>query len=108
MGFDTSTEEKKKNRWVEKHCVNCNRKCHLYDDKGKWIPEIKPSIYKKTLDWLLDKKTITIAMMQRELKMGYPLAANIMDRLKLDGFIFCTQNIVEKRVNHKKIRGMKL
>lgn len=46
--------------------------------------------------------------MQRELKMGYPLAANIMDNLKLDGFISCTQNIVEKRVNHKKIRGMKL
>ena len=101
-------QEEKRNRWVEKHCADCDRKCHLYEDKGKWVPEITPSVYEKVLRWLLDKKTITLAMMQRELKMGYPLAANIMDRLKLDGFISCTQNIVEKRVNHKKIRGMKL
>ena len=98
-------QEKKRNRWVEKHCANCDRKCHLYEDKGKWVPEITPSVYRKTLRWLLDKKTITLAMMQRELKMGYPLAANIMDRLKLDGFISCTQNVVEKSVNHKKIRS---
>lgn len=42
--------------------------------------------------------------MQRELKMEYPLAANIIDRLKLDGFISCTQDMAENRVNHKKIR----
>lgn len=99
-------QEKKITRWIEKHCVNCNRKCHLYDDKGKWVSEITPNVYRKTLRWLLDKKTITLAMMQRELKMGYPLVANIMDNLKLDGFISCTQNAVEKRVNHKKIRSV--
>ena len=97
-------QEKKRNSWIEKHCVNCNSKCHLYEYKGKWVPEITPSVYRKTLRWLLDKKTITLAMMQRELKMGYPLAANIMDRLKLDGFISCTQNVVEKRVKQKKVK----
>ena len=99
-------QEKKRNRWVEKHCKNCKNKCHLYEDNGKWVPEITPNVYRKTLRWLLDKKTITLAMMQRELKMGYPLAANIMDRLKLDGFISCTQNIMEKRVNQKKVKVM--
>lgn len=94
-------QEKKRKRWVEKHCKN---KCHLYEDKGKWVPEITPNVYRKTLRWLLDKKAITLAMMQRELKMGYPLAANIMDRLKLDGFISCTQNAVEKRVKQKKVK----
>ena len=97
-------QEKKRNRLVEKHCKNCKNKCHLYEDNGKWVPEITPNVYRKTLRWLLDKKTITLAMMQRELKMGYPLAANIMDRLKLDGFISCTQNVVEKRVKQKKVK----
>lgn len=97
-------QEKKRKRWVEKHCANCDKKCHLYEDKGRWVPEITPSVYRKTLDWLLEKKTITLVMLQRELKMGYVLAANVMDRLKLDGFISCTQNVVEKRVNHKKVR----
>lgn len=99
-------QEKKRNRWVEKHCKNCKNKCHLYEDNGKWVSEISPNVYRKTLSWLLDKKTITLAMMQRELKMGYPLVANIMDWLKLDGFISCTQNVAEKRVNHKKIKEM--
>ena len=99
-------QEKKITRWIKKHCVNCNSKCHLYDDKGKWVSEITPSVYKKTLEWLLNKDTITLAMMQRELKMGYPLSANIMDGLKLDGVISCTQNVAEKRVNHKKIRSV--
>ena len=97
-------QEKKRKRWVEKHCANCDKKCHLYEDKGRWVPEITPSVYRKTLDWLLEKKTITLVMLQRELKMGYVLAANVMDRLKLDGFISFTQNVVEKRVNHKKVR----
>lgn len=97
-------QEKKRNSWIEKHCKNCKNKCHLYEDNGKWVPEITPNVYRKTLRWLLDKKTITLAMMQRELKMGYPLAANIMDRLKLDGFISCTQNVVEKRVKQKKVK----
>ena len=97
-------QEKKRNSWFKKHCANCDKKCHLYEDKGKWVPEITPSIYRKTLEWLLDKKTITLAMLQRELKLGYPLAANIMDRLKLDGVIFCTQNVVEKRVKQKKVK----
>lgn len=97
-------KEKKMTRWIEKHCANCNRKCHLYDDKGKWVPKITPNVYRKTLRWLLDKKTITLAMMQRELKMEYPLAANIIDRLKLDGFISCTQDAVEKRVKQKKVK----
>lgn len=97
-------QEKKITRWIKKHCVNCNSKCHLYDDKGKWVSEITQSVYKKTLEWLLNKDTITLAIMQRELKMGYPLVANIMDRLKLDGVISCMQNVAEKRVNHKKIR----
>ncbi|MBR2376370.1 MAG: 3'-5' exonuclease [Clostridia bacterium] len=99
-------QEKKRNRWVEKLCKNCKNKCHLYEDNGKWVPEITPNVYRKTLCWLLDKKTITLAMMQRELKMEYPLAANIMDSLKLDGFISCTQNIMEKRVNQKKVKVM--
>lgn len=99
-------QEKKRNRWVEKHCKNCKYKCHLYEDNGKWVPEITPNVYRKTLRWLLDKKIITLAMMQRELKMEYPLAANIMDSLKLDGFISCTQNIMEKRVNQKKVKVM--
>ena len=99
-------QEKKRNRWVEMHCKNCKNKCHLYEDNGKWVSEITPNVYRKTLRWLLDKKTITLAMMQSELKMGYPLAANIMDRLKLDGFISCTQNVVEKKVNHRKIRSV--
>ncbi len=97
-------QEEKRNRWFEKHCANCDRKCHLYEDKGRWVPEISPSVYRKTLKWLLDKETITLVMLQREMKMGYPLAANIMDRLKLDGFISCTQSVAEKKVNHKKIR----
>lgn len=99
-------QEKKRNRWFEKHCKNCKNKCHLYENNGKWVSEITPSVYRKTLRWLLDKKTITLAMMQRELKMGYPLSANIMDRIKLDGVISCTQNVAEKRVNHKKIRSV--
>lgn len=99
-------EENKKKRWFEKHCKNCENKCHLYEDKGKWIPEISPIVYTKALRWLLEKKTITLAMMQRELKISYPLAANIMDRLKLDDFISCTQNVAEKRVNQKKIRSV--
>lgn len=99
-------EENKKTRWFERHCKNCERKCHLYEDKGKWVPKILPIVYTKTLHWLLEKKTITLAMMQRELKMGYSLAANIMDRLKLDEFIFCTEIAAEKRVNHKKIRSV--
>jgi hypothetical protein len=69
------------------------------------VPEITPSVYRKTLEWLFNKDTITLALMQRELKMSYPLAANIMDNLKLDEFISCTQNVVEKGVNHKKIRS---
>lgn len=97
-------QEEKRNRWVEKHCVNCDKKCHLYEDKGKWVPEITPSVYRKTLEWLLNKDTITLVMLQREMKMGYVLAANVIDRLKLDEFISCTQNIVEKKVNHKEIR----
>lgn len=68
------------------------------------MPEITPVVYMKTLEWLLDKKTVTVVTMQRELKMGYPLAENIMDNLKLDGVISCMQNVAEKRVNHKKIR----
>lgn len=97
-------QEKKKECWFEKHCKNCQEKCLLYKDKGKWLREITPSVYRKTLSWLLGKKTITLAIMQRELKMGYPLAGNIMDNLKLDGFISCTKNVAEKKVNHKKIR----
>lgn len=97
-------QEKKITRWIEKHCMNCNSKCYLYYDKGKGVSEITPSVYKKTLEWLLNKDTITLAMMQRELKIGYPLVANIMDRLKLDGVISCKQKVAEKRVNHKKIR----
>ncbi len=100
-------QEKKRTRWFEKHCKNCQEKCLLYKDKGKWLREITPSVYRKTLEWLLDKKTITLVMLQREMKMSYPLAANIMDNLKLDGFISCTQNVAEKKVNHRKIRGMK-
>lgn len=38
-------QEEKRKRWVEKHCANCNKKCHLYEDKGKWVPEITPTIY---------------------------------------------------------------
>ena len=87
-------QEEKRNRWVEKHCANCDRKCHLYEDKGKWVPEITPSVYRKTLEWLLNKDTITLVMLQREMKISYVLAANIMDRLKLDEFISCTKNVV--------------
>ena len=68
------------------------------------MPEITPGVYMKTLEWLLDKKTVTVVTMQRELKMGYPLAAKIMDNLKVDGVIYCMQNVAEKRVNHKNIR----
>jgi len=99
-------QEIKINRWFEEHCKNCENKCHLYEDRGKWLPEITPSVYRKTLEWLLEKKAITLTMMQLELKMGYILAANIMDSLKLDGFISCTQNIMEKRVNQKKVQEM--
>ena len=70
----------------------------------KWVPEITPNVYRKTLRWLLDKKAITLVMLQREQKMGYVLASNIMDRLKLDGVISCTQNVAEKRIKQKKVK----
>ena len=98
-------QEEKRNRWVEKHCVNCDRKCHLYEDKGKWVPEITPSVYRKTLQWLLDKDAITFVMLQREMKMSYPLANSVLDTLILDGVITCQGPRIEKKVNHKKIRG---
>lgn len=98
-------QEEKRNRWVEKHCVNCDKKCHLYEDKGKWVPEITPSVYRKTLEWLLNKDTITLVMLQREMKMSYPLANSVLDTLILDGVITCQGPRIEKKVNHKKIRG---
>ena len=86
-------------------CVNCDRKCHLYEDKGKWVLEITPSVYRKTLQWLLDKDTITLVILQREMKMSYPLANSVLDTLILDGVITCQGPRIEKKVNHKKIRG---
>ena len=65
-------QEKKRNSWFETHCKNCQEKCLLYKDKGKWLREITPSIYRKTLDWLLDKEAITLVMLQREMKMNGP------------------------------------
>lgn len=99
-------QEKKRARWIKKHCVNCNSKCHLYDDKGKWVPEITPSIYKKTLEWLLSKDAITLVMLQREMKMSYPLASSVLDKFILDGVITCQGPRIEKKVNHNKIRRM--
>lgn len=99
-------QEKKRTRWIEKHCVNCNSKCHLYDDKGKWVPEITPSVYLKTLEWLFNKDTITLVMLQREMKMSYPLASSVLDTFILDGVITCQGPRIEKKVNHKKIKGM--
>lgn len=99
-------QEKKRKRWIEKNCANCNKKCRLYKDKGKSLFKITPNVYRKTLEWLLNRNIITLAMMQRELKMDYPTAANIMDNLKLDGFISCMQNVVEKRINQKKVKEM--
>ena len=98
-------QEKKRNSWFEKHCKNCQEKCLLYKDKGKWLREITPSVYKKTLEWLLDKEAITLVMLQREMKMSYPLANSVLDTLILDGVITCQGPRIEKKVNHKKIRG---
>lgn len=99
-------QEKKRNSWFEKHCKNCQEKCLLYKDKGKWLREITPSVYRKTLQWLLDKDTITLVMLQREMKMSYPLANSVLDTLILDGVIVCQGPRIEKKVNHKKIKGM--
>lgn len=98
-------QEKKRSSWFEKHCKNCQEKCLLYKDKGKWL-RITPSIYRKTLDWLLDKEAITLVMLQREMKMSYPLASSVLDTLILDGVIICQGPRIEKKVNHKKIKGM--
>ena len=98
-------QEKKRNRWVEKHCKNCQEKCLLYKDKGKWLREITPGVYRKTLQWLLSKDAITLVMLQREMKMSYPLANSVLDTLILDGVITCQGPRIEKKVNHKKIRG---
>lgn len=97
-------QDEKRNRWVEKHCANCDRKCHLYEDKGKWAPEITPRVYRKTLEWLLDKDAITLVMLQREMKMSYPLASSVLDTLILDGVITCQGPRMERKVNHNKIR----
>ncbi len=78
-------QEKKRNSWFEKYCKNCQEKCLLYKDKGKWLREITPSVYRKTLQWLLDKDTITLVMLQREMKMSYPLANSVLNTLILDG-----------------------
>ena len=99
-------QEKKRNSWFEKHCKNCQEKCWLYKDKGKWLREITPNVYRKTLQWLLDKDTITLVMLQREMKMSYPLASSALDTLILDGVITCQGPRIEKKVNHKKIKGM--
>lgn len=99
-------QEKKRNSWFEKHCKNCQEKCLLYKDKGKWLREITPSVYRKTLQWLLDKDTITLVMLQREMKMSYPLANSVLDTLILDGVITCQGPRIEKKVNHNKIRKM--
>ena len=99
-------QEKKKTRWFEKHCKNCQEKCLLYKDKGKWLREITPSVYRKTLQWLLSKDAITLVMLQREMKMSYPLASSVLDTLILDGVITCQGPRIEKKVNHKKIKGM--
>ena len=99
-------QEKKRNSWFEKHCKNCQEKCLLYKDKGKWLREITPSVYRKTLQWLLDKDTITLVMLQREMKMSYPLASSVLDTLILDGVITCQGPRIEKKVNHNKIRRM--
>lgn len=99
-------QEKKRNSWFEKHCKNCQEKCLLYKDKGKWLREITPSIYKKTLEWLLSKDAITLVMLQREMKMSYPLASSVLDKFILDGVITCQGPRIEKKVNHKKIKGM--
>ena len=99
-------QEKKRTCWIEKHCKNCQEKCWLYKDKGKWLREITPSIYKKTLEWLLSKDAITLVMLQREMKMSYPLASSVLDTLILDGVITCQGPRIQKKVNHKKIKGM--
>ena len=99
-------QEKKRNSWFEKHCKNCQEKCLLYKDKGKWLREITPSVYRKTLQWLLSKDAITLVMLQREMKMSYPLANSVLDTLILDGVITCQGPRIEKKVNHKKIKGM--
>ena len=99
-------QEKKTNSWFEKHCKNCQEKCLLYKDKGKWLREITPNIYRKTLDWLLDKDAITLVMLQREMKMSYPLASSVLDKFILDGVITCQGPRIEKKVNHNKIRRM--
>lgn len=99
-------QEKKRNSWFEKHCKNCQEKCLLYKDKGKWLREITPSVYRKTLQWLLSKDAITLVMLQREMKMSYPLANLVLDTLILDGVITCQGPRIEKRVNHKKIKGI--
>jgi DNA polymerase-3 subunit alpha (Gram-positive type) len=98
-------QEKKRNSWFEKHCKNCQEKCLLYKDKGKWLREITPGVYRKTLQWLLSKDAITLVMLQREMKMSYPLANSVLDTLILDGVITCQGPRIEKKVNHKKIRG---
>ncbi len=99
-------QEQKRNSWFEKHCKKCQEKCLLYKDKGKWLREITPSVYKKTLEWLLDKEAITLVMIQREMKMSYPLASLVLDTLILDGVITCQGPRIEKKVNHKKIQGI--
>ena len=99
-------QEKKKTRWFEKHCKNCQEKCLLYKDKGKWLREITPSVYRKTLQWLLSKDAITLVILQREMEMSYPLASSVLDTLILDGVITCQGLRIEKKVNHKKIKGM--
>ena len=99
-------QEKKRNSWFEKHCKNCQEKCLLYKDKGKWLREITPSVYRKTLQWLLSKDAITLVMLQREMKMSYPLANSVLDTLILDGVITCQGPRIEKKVNHKKVKGM--
>lgn len=98
-------QEKKRARWIEKNCKNCQEKCLLYKDKGKWLREITPNIYRKMLEWLLDKDAITLVMLQREMKMSYPLANSVLDTLILDGVITCQGPRVEKKINHKKIRS---
>ena len=99
-------QEKKRNSWFEKHCKNCQEKCLLYKDKGKWLREITPGVYRKTLQWLLSKDAITLVMLQREMKMSYPLANSVLDTLILDGVIICQGPRIEKKVNHNKIRRM--
>ena len=98
---------KTKKRYEKSRCEKCKKQCPLYKNSGKLLREAPLRVYQSARELLEMRKKITLVELQRELKIGYPLASSIMDKLTLDGFLSCLKYGTKRKIMIERKKRMK-